>query len=101
MYANPVMKNKNSFIIAILVCAVICLQTQIIAQSATNFPAPMTWSANQDHQNMMDQLGIKSVRPGADGMNPKAANYQNTDEARANPYPNLPDPLTLNNGQKV
>jgi len=50
---------------------------------------------------MMEQLGIKTLRPGADGMNPQAANYQNTDEARANPYPSLPDPLTLNNGQKV
>jgi len=50
---------------------------------------------------MMEQLGIKSLRPGADGMNPQAPNYQNTDEARANPYPHLPDPLTLKNGQKV
>ena len=73
-----------------------------MAQSAnTNFPAPMDWTANQDHQNMMNQLGIKTLRSGADGMNPRAANYQNTDEAKANPWPNLPDPLTLNNGQKV
>ncbi len=73
-----------------------------MAQSTTtNLPAPMDWSANQDHQNMMDQLGIKTLRSGAEGMNAKAANYQNTDESKANPYPNLPDPLTLNNGQKV
>ena len=25
----------------------------------------------------------------------------NYDESKANPYPELPDPLTLNNGQKV
>ncbi len=50
---------------------------------------------------MMEQLGIKTLRPGADGMNPKASNYQNTDEAKANPYPKLPDPLTLNDGKKV
>lgn len=50
---------------------------------------------------MMEQLGIKSLRPGADGMNPRAAHYQNTDEAKANPYPNLPDPLRLKNGQPV
>jgi hypothetical protein len=96
------MRNKNCFVIALLICAAVCPERQMMAQSAaTNFPAPMDWTANQDHQNMMDQLGIKSVRPGADGNNPKAANYQNTDEARANPYPNLPDPLTLNNGEKV
>jgi len=59
------------------------------------------WTAEEDHQNMMDQLGIRSLRRGAEGMNPKAANFQNTDEAKANPYPNLPDPLTLKDGTKV
>jgi len=34
-------------------------------------------------------------------MNRVATNYQNTDEAKANPFANLPDPLTLKNGQKV
>lgn len=65
------------------------------------YPPPKTMTAEQDHQNMMDQLGIKSLRPGADGNNPKAPNAANYDEAKANPYPNLPDPLTLKNGQKV
>jgi hypothetical protein len=50
---------------------------------------------------MMEQLGITSLRPGAEGMNKQAPNYANYDEAKANPYPNLPDPLTLKNGQKV
>jgi hypothetical protein len=78
------------------------LATAVPAQSAdTNLPAPMNWTANQDHQNMMTQLGIKTLRPGAEGMNAKAANYQNTDEAKANPFPNLPDPLTLKSGEKV
>jgi hypothetical protein len=93
---------KGSFLIATLAAVALGHVSQAGAQSATtNLPAPMDWSAEQDHQNMMDQLGIKNVRPGADGMNSKAANYQNTDEAKANPYPKLPDPLTLNNGQKV
>ncbi len=72
------------------------------AESAgTSAPAPLNWSANQDHQNMMNQLGIKTLRQGAEGMNRQATNWQNTDEAKANPFPNLPDPLTLKNGQKV
>jgi len=50
---------------------------------------------------MMDLLGITSLRPGRNGMNPQAANYANYDEAKANPYPNLPDPLALKNGRKV
>ena len=53
-----------------------------------------------DHQNMMDQLGIKALRPGPSG-NEKDANHANYDESTANPYPNLPDVLTLKNGQKV
>ncbi len=96
------MQNKNCFIVTLLAFAALCPAQQSMAQAdATNLPAPMNWSANQDHQNMMDQLDIKTLRSGAEGMNAKAANYQNTDEAKANPYPNLPDPLTLNNGQKV
>ena len=49
---------------------------------------------------MMDQLGIKALRPGANG-NEKAPDHANYDESKANPFPNLPDALTLKNGQKV
>ena len=62
-------------------------------------PAPLT--ADQDHQRLMDLLHITSLRPGADQRNPQAPNGVNFDESKANPYPNLPDPLTLNNGKKV
>jgi len=63
-------------------------------------PPPVTFTLEQDHQNMMDQLGITKLRPGANG-DEKAPNHANYDESLANPYPNLPDPLTLKNGQKV
>jgi hypothetical protein len=62
---------------------------------------PVKLTAQEDHRKMMEQLGIKELRRGADGMNRQAPNYQNTDEAKANPYPNLPDPLTTRDGQKV
>ena len=47
---------------------------------------PVTFTAQQDHQNMLDQLGIKSIRHSfdADENSPHAANY---DESKANPYP--------------
>ena len=61
---------------------------------------PVTFTADQDHQNMMDQLGIKTLRPGWSG-NDNAPNHANYDESKANPYPNVPDPLTMNDGQKV
>ncbi len=49
----------------------------------------------------MEALKIKSLRRGADGRNRNAPNAANYDESKANPYPNLPDPLTLKNGEKV
>ncbi len=57
-------------------------------------------TADRDHRNMMDQLGIQALRPGPSG-DEKAPNHANYDESKANPFPNLPDPLTLNNGEKV
>jgi hypothetical protein len=65
-------------------------------------PADDRWAqmrrlSAEDHKRMMDLLGIKSLRPGRNGMNPQAVNYANYDEAKANPYPNLPDPLVLKN----
>jgi hypothetical protein len=58
-------------------------------------------ATQQDHQRMMALLGITSLRPGADGRNPDAPNAANYDEAKANPYPQLPDPLILRSGRKV
>jgi lysophospholipase L1-like esterase len=65
-------------------------------------PAPETkpWTAAEDHQNMMDQLGIKALRPGPSGTE-SAPNHANYDDSLANPFPNLPDVLTLKNGKKV
>ena len=68
--------------------------------SAGKYPPPVTLSAEQDHQNMMDQLGIKALRPGPSG-NENDVNHANYDESKANPCPVLPDVLTLKNGKKV
>ena len=54
----------------------------------------------EDHQNMMAQLGIHKLRPGPSG-NESDPNHANYDEATANPYPDLPDVLSLKNGKKV
>jgi hypothetical protein len=68
--------------------------------AGSNPPPPVKLTAKEDHRRMMDLLGITSLRPGPSG-NPRASNAANTDESKANPYPNLPDPLTLKNGEKV
>src|SRR5882724_10004434 len=49
----------------------------------------------------MELLHITTLRPGADGRNPQAPNAANYDEAKANPYPKLPDPLVLKSGRRV
>ena len=49
---------------------------------------------------MMEQLGITRLRPGPSG-NASATNAANYDPAKANPFPDLPDPLLTKNGQKV
>jgi hypothetical protein len=54
-----------------------------------------------DHDNMLAQLKITNLRQGANGNDPKAPNAANYDEAKANPFPNLPDALILKNGKKV
>jgi hypothetical protein len=68
--------------------------------NAAKAPEPLNWTTQQDHKNMMDQLGIKRLRPGPSGQ-AGATNSANYDPAKANPYPDWPDALRLKNGQKV
>jgi len=97
--------DKMIKIRAICVSLILLLSHNALAQvpqrPARNSRAQMRRLSAEDHQRMMDLLGITSLRPGRNGMNPQAANYANYDEAEANPYPNLPDPLVLKNRQKV
>src|SRR5271166_453316 len=79
-------------------CVLVILLTGVLA--AWQATAPTDWTAVQDHQNMMDQLGIKALRPGPSG-NESDPNHANYDDAKANPFPALPDVLTLKNGRKV
>ena len=69
-------------------------------QPAGRPPNPNAAATAADHQNMMEQLGITALRPGPSG-NESAPNHANYDEALANPYPKLPEVLTLKNGRKV
>ncbi|MFZ1991268.1 MAG: acetylxylan esterase [Alphaproteobacteria bacterium] len=71
----------------------------LMAAKAPDKPVIMT--AEQDHQNMMDQLGIKKLRPGVQNDVKAKENPVNYDEKKANPWPNYPDPLVMENGEKV
>ena len=69
--------------------------------AATTMPPRVVMNNDQDRQNMMDQLHIKSLRNGSNGTNPEATNAANYTEEKANPYPKLPDALILKNGKPV
>jgi hypothetical protein len=78
-----------------------CFSQALVAQiDSSKYPRLVTFTAQQDHENMKQQLGIKKLRPGPSG-NESAPNHANYDESIANPCPQLPDVLTANNGQKI
>ena len=71
-------------------------------------PAPLSPEAQErqklteaDHQRLMDLLHMTTIRRGRDGNNKDSPFYANYDEAKANPFPKLPDPLVLKNGKPV
>src|SRR5690606_8253387 len=74
----------------------VVLSSTAVAQNT--LPPPVTFTTAEDHKHMMEQLGITALRP---GYNPNGPNSPNYDPAKANPWPELPDVLTLNNGKKV
>ena len=79
----------------------LCVALVLGAGAAAAQTPPSAMTAEQDHQQMMDQLGIRTLRPGVDS-DPKArVRPVNYDEAKANPYPVWPDPLTYADGRKV
>nr|WP_294945403.1 acetylxylan esterase [uncultured Mucilaginibacter sp.] len=72
----------------------------ITTPAVVGYPSVVNFTSEQNSDNMMKQLGIRSLRPGPSG-DEKAPNHANYDEALANPYPDYPDALTLKNGKKV
>ena len=85
-----------------MIAAPVVLMLIVALQGAPPQPPPNPNAAANaaDHQHMKDQLGIRTLRPGPSG-NESAPNHANYDEALANPYPHLPEVLTLDNGRKV
>jgi len=89
--------RTTALLTVVLSSAVIASQFPIQDPAAREALAAATAA---DHQDMMKQLGITKLRPGPSGTE-SAPNHANYDEALANPYPNLPELMTLNNGKKV
>jgi lysophospholipase L1-like esterase len=85
----------------LLLCGLILTAAHLAAQQqSAEPPGPRDWTAAEDHRNMMEQLGIKALRPGP-AANENAPNHANYDESQANPFPDYPPILKLKNGQPV
>jgi hypothetical protein len=98
------MESIKRLTVVFFLAAVACFGVLVhsaASQNSNTVPPPVLMTAEEDHRRLMDLLQIKDLRPGADGRNPESANAANYDEAKANPYPNLPDPLILKNGKRV
>src|SRR3954469_15310863 len=90
--------KKLLILFVVLACKLVCVPQEAIAQN--QYSPPVTFTAEQDQKNMLEQLGIKRLRPGYSG-NEAAPNHANYDESKATPYPELPEVLALKNGKKV
>jgi hypothetical protein len=104
---NSRKKSLSLFFISLMIVLPVLAQVRTTPSpdhsgpDSSNLPYPVMLTAEQDHHRMMDLLHIDSIRRGADGNNPQSPFYANYDESKANPYPDLPDPLLLKNGQRV
>src|SRR6516164_1917642 len=68
----------------------------VITVGAAQQSSVVMLTSQQDHDRQMRVLKISGFPSGPDAY--QAATY---DEATANPYPTLPDPLVMNDGTKV
>jgi len=91
---------KHIFFFSLILFLTKTAYSQNLQIDSSKYQSPVNYTAEQDHANMMKQLGIKSLRPGPSG-NESAPNHANYDESLANPCPQLPDILTTNGGKKV
>lgn len=98
--------KRSRTLVAIPVCFILTAallaqpQRQMTPEQQAAFQAQQE-ATRKDHRQMMEQLKIATLRPGANPNDRNAPNAVNYDEAKANPWPNLPDPLVLKNGKKV
>lgn len=76
--------KKSLLLLLIIICGIVTAQEKM--GPSGQYPVPVRFTTQQDHQNMMDQLGIKKLRPGPSG-NESSPNHANYNESVATPYP--------------
>jgi hypothetical protein len=78
----------------------LCAALAAAGSAVWTSPVSAQSTAEQDRRLMMDQLHITSLRPGFSG-DETAPNHANYDAAKANPFPDYPDPLRMDDGAAV
>ncbi len=79
---------------SLIIAALACARPVSLVAAEAGQPAG---AGTNDHKNMMDQLGIKALRPGESGQN-----QERFTEATANRYKDtIPDVLKMKDGTKV
>ncbi|MDO9376317.1 MAG: hypothetical protein Q7T76_17970 [Ferruginibacter sp.] len=91
---------KNFIPLLLLLISINVVTGQTASIDSSKFPPLTHFTAQQDHAQMMQQLGIKKLRPGPSS-NQKDANHANEDETIANPCPKLPEALVSKKGKQV
>jgi hypothetical protein len=91
----PMSSVRSLILAALLFVPFTCVQDG----RATATTSPLTLTAEQDHQRMMELLHISSLRRGPGG-DAKSLNAANFDESKVSRYV-LPDPLILKSGKRV
>lgn len=81
------LKAKTRIFIACLLITQFEVANAQESRQTSSTPKPVVFDTQQDRQHMLDQLGITKLRPGKSG-NADDPNAANTDESKANPYPN-------------
>ncbi len=90
---------KRYIFFSILMSSTHLLAAQTIIDSS-QYPRLTTFTTQQDHAHMMQQLGILKLRPGPSA-NESDPNHANYNELLADPCPLLPDLLTTHKGKKI
>ncbi|MDB5704057.1 MAG: hypothetical protein JWN66_1173 [Sphingomonas bacterium] len=97
---------------ALLTSAVLAVPAFPAAQTTLATPAQAAPPADPERERIaaaseaerareMGLLGITALTPSVSARDPSKPDFANFDEARANPFPTLPDPLTNDAGVKV
>jgi hypothetical protein len=105
MTSGTPLKFANLFLaggVSLALIAAVAAQTQAPAAPPPAVDrAAITAASAAERDRELKLLGITQMQPGATAYDIGKPGNANYDEAKANPYPKLPDVLTMNDGTKV